>query len=201
MADSGANEEVVQAPSTWAAKVGTSSQNPLSRNIRRSSAFPSLTGSYDGPLNLTKKRKAENGHDEVFADTSSNPNAWQQVQSKQRKKPAAVGKRNNCAISGGQSLLDVFVSHLVKSTGAENLKSFIESENVTVIDIEKKSKDEARFESYKVTVERKHYEQLCGDGASNFWPDNVFCRPFVKPKVNFTAGTINNSSGNVSRNG
>ena len=57
------------------------------------------------------------------------------------------------------------------------------SEQVEVFNIVKTSNEEARFESFKITVDRECYDKLCGDNAPLFWPQNIYCRPFVKKKA------------------
>ena len=97
------------------------------------------------------------------------------------KKPA-VGKKTDCSISGGRDTYDIFVSHLDKSTTTTQLSDYIVSQNVKVHAIDKVSRDVAFYSSFKVKVYREHHNLLCGEGAPDFWPEFVRCRPFIKPR-------------------
>lgn len=86
-------------------------------------------------------------------------------------------------------MFDIFVSHVVKGTSPEDIKSHLEEKSIQVHEIEKTSKDESRFDSFRVKIDRGHYDTTCGSGAETCWPLNVSCRPFYRPKVR--AGAFN----------
>jgi hypothetical protein len=137
-------------------------------------------------VSLAESVQSEGSVKRRRTDSENNSeNAWQQPKAKRRGK---TGKREDCALSGGESLFDIFVSHLNKSTSPEDLSSFLSKESITVISIKKTSHAEANFASFKVKVERRHYEKLCGDDAPQFWPVNVMCRPFVEKKFERSSG-------------
>jgi hypothetical protein len=125
------------------------------------------------------KRRREELDDDV------SENGWQNQKPKRRGK---TGKRENCTLSGGEALFDIFVSHLNKTTGTDELSDFLAKESIKVISIRKTSHVEANFASFKVKIERKHYDKLCGEDAPLFWPVNVMCRPFVDKKVDKSSG-------------
>jgi hypothetical protein len=93
-----------------------------------------------------------------------------------------MGKREKCAISGGPAHVEIFVSHVAKHTGIEPMKSFLEKEQIPVIDIVLKSNANSRFDSFKITVDKKFKDHLCGDAATAFWPENIYCRQFFHPR-------------------
>jgi hypothetical protein len=120
-------------------------------------------------------------------DDEASNNSWQKPKPKRRGK---TGKREDCGLSGGESLFEIFVSHLTKSTTSDDLTNFLTKESVKVISIVKTSHDDANFASYKVKVERANYEKLCGDEAPSFWPVNVMCRPFIAKNNRQSGGTL-----------
>lgn len=132
-----------------------------------------------------KKRKAENS---VLAagNTTSGPASEQPA----RRKPAAKGTSSKSGLSGGEDCFNVFVYHVQKGQGSDTVKKFMEDSNVKVFKIDKVSHEEAKFESFAVNVERQHYETLCGTGAAEFWPANIRCRPYNKPRTTDTGGTL-----------
>jgi hypothetical protein len=95
-----------------------------------------------------------------------------------RRKPPKGGKREGCTINGGISHLTLFVSHLQKDTTEDQLNSFLTAENIEVHHISATSHPQARFKSFKVTVNKPLYDKLCGVGSEDFWPTDVYCRPF-----------------------
>ena len=50
---------------------------------------------------------------------------------------------------------------------------------------------DARLSSFKISIDRKHHDQVLGDDAINFWPARVLCRPFIRR----TNNNMNNDSG------
>ena len=67
-------------------------------------------------------------------------------------------------------------------TSCDNLSAFIKNAGHTVYGIQQTSRPEAKFDSFKVTVDRDLYSKFCGEDACDFWPENVRCRPFIKPR-------------------
>lgn len=144
------------------------SSNPLSRRVYQRSRLVSLA-STQSDASAQKRQRPDD--DEPFTEVKRKP----------RRKPA-MGKRTDCAISGGMNLLDIFVSHVAKHTTCDQIKTFLESESISVLDIKKISHVDAMYDSFKVSVERRHYDSLCGEKAAEMWPENICCRPFVKPR-------------------
>ena len=112
---------------------------------------------------------------------------FQVVDRRKPRKPPAVGRKTGCAIVGAKPKLDIFVYHLENGTCCDNLSTFIKNAGHTVYAIQQTSRPEAKFDSFKVTVDRDLYPKFCGEDACDFWPENVRCRPFIKPRPNSNA--------------
>jgi hypothetical protein len=113
---------------------------------------------------------------------------WNEVVARPRKKPV-IGSSTVEGFKGGESLFDIFVSHCVKGTDPKGIKKHLEDNSVKVHEIVKVSQEVARFDSFKVTVNRSDKELVCGANSSGLWPSNVMCRPFFKPR-NTTTGAV-----------
>jgi hypothetical protein len=103
-----------------------------------------------------------------------------------------IGKANVAGLNGGTELVNMFVSHIEKGQGKDAVQRFLQSKEVTVAEIECVSNANARLESYKVRVDKKHFDALYGEGAEDFWPTGIRCRPWIKPRT--TGGTLTNRS-------
>lgn len=135
-----------------------------------------------------KKRKAE--------DNAQLGNGSGIPEVRPKRKPPAKGTSNKGGLSGGEDYFDVFVYHVQKGQGCDAVKKFMEDEGIEVLKITKVSHDEANFESFSVNVKRSNYDKLCGEGAAEFWPANIRCRPYNKPRRNDTGGTLNATNNN-----
>lgn len=114
-----------------------------------------------------------------------------------KRKPVAKGTSAKSGLSGGNDCFNVFVYHVEKGQGCDAVKSFMEGEGIHVFKIDKVSHLDARLESFCVNVERSKYDTLCGEGAADFWPCNIRCRPYNKPRTNETGGKLYDQNKNT----
>ena len=154
----------------------SSSRNPLaklmqpteaSRRSFRTNRLVSLTSNTSN----TSKRMRPNSESEYTV-----------VPTRQKRRNGARGTRTSCPISGGPNNFDVFMYHVTKDTNTDVVKEWLESENIKVHNIEKVSHTLARFDSFKINVDREHYHTLCGSKAAEFLPQNIQCKPYMKPR-------------------
>jgi hypothetical protein len=78
--------------------------------------------------------------------------------------------------------LDIFVFRCEKEATSDNVKDFIEQNNINVLHIECVSSSDARYKSFRVTVPRNAREDVMD---CNFWPDGVGVRYFRKRRTQF----------------
>ena len=105
-----------------------------------------------------------------------------------KKRPFIKGSNDSSALVGGPEITDIFISHLDKLTSKEKLTEFLTNNNVHVRDAVMVSNAEARFASFRVTIDASNYDIVCGDSASSFWPRNVYCRKFFHKRSDKTPG-------------
>ena len=66
----------------------------------------------------------------------------------------------------------IFVSRIMHGN-EDSLRKFLNDRNITVIDMEKKSNENARFKSYKINVSVTDYYTV---KSSAFWPKGIMCQ-------------------------
>ena len=114
---------------------------------------------------------------------STDEEGYKTVMSRKTRKHV-VGKKTDCTITGAKPKFDIFVYHLEASVTSDAVSKFITNNGIQVHSIKRVSHADAQYASFKVNVFREHYDRLCGEDACNFWPSEVRCRPFIKPRNN-----------------
>ena len=114
---------------------------------------------------------------------STDEEGYKTVTSRKPRKHV-VGKKTDCTITGAKPKFDIFVYHLEASVTSDAVSKFITNNGIQVHSIKRVSHTDAQYASFKVNVFREHYDLLCGEDACNFWPSEVRCRPFIKPRNN-----------------
>jgi hypothetical protein len=130
----------------------------------------------------SKRQRTDTESDSAFGAPT-----WNQVYGKGGKhkrtdKTFAKGRADNDKLKGGEIHVDIFVSHLVKGTTADELGEYLNDHGVLHAGCHKTSKDESRFDSFKVTIQADAMVKVCGENGADFWPRNVMCRRFYKPR-------------------
>ena len=77
-------------------------------------------------------------------------------------------------------LRHIWLSRIQKGS-AESIKSFLESKDINVDKCVKVSHDEAKFSSFKISVEANDVEKVY---AVNFWPKGVRCQSWKNKRNN-----------------
>jgi len=100
---------------------------------------------------------------------------------KRRTKPAAVyGTRQDTTLRSGPRRFDLFVFRVHNDITDEDIKLFLNKEDVTVRELEILSSDNAWTKSYRVSVETKSIDMML---QPEFWPDGIGCRRFWRKSL------------------
>lgn len=101
-----------------------------------------------------------------------------------RRAEAVVGTGPSDIIRGApEPLRDLFVSRLEQGVTLDQIKHYTNSKNVTVHNIEKKSREDSMYLSFKVTVKVSDMDTLL---QPDFWPMGVRVRRFWLPRQQHT---------------
>lgn len=160
------------------------------RPVMSLSRLNSINSMTDSP----KRQRVEDDSADEDMNTDPSKGKWSEIAKRNNRRKPQVGVREDCnTLVGGQQRIDIFVSHVQKGTGKDALKVFLETEDVTVIAIEEISHAESRLDSFKVTVDKKYHDKLCGENAPVFWPSRILCRMYIKKRI----VNVNNNNGGV----
>jgi hypothetical protein len=106
---------------------------------------------------------------------------------RRKRRKAIYGNRNqgdgiHGTLRGAPQTLDIFVFRCEKDISRDNVKSFLEENDVNVMDIECVSSVNARYKSFRVSVPRDCREMVMN---SDFWPEGVGVRYFRRKRYQF----------------
>ena len=88
-----------------------------------------------------------------------------------------IGNRKNSIIKSGSKFTHLFVSRVHSDVQQTELEKYICDEGINVVSVKKLSHEEARMNSYKVTILTEEKETAMKD---TFWPDGIACREFFE---------------------
>ena len=99
------------------------------------------------------------------------------------RRPEVRGTRtSDCLIRAGPITKDLFVSRVSSEHTEQDVKNFLEGENVHVLDIVQISQPESYTISFHVTVQMSHDAEKLME--PDFWPYGVCCRRFYRRNRN-----------------
>ena len=93
-----------------------------------------------------------------------------------------IGKSvNNGLISlkGADMTVNRYVGRVHNDTTPDNLRQYISSRNVSVIELEQLETKHQRFKSFRLRVKRVDLEHMEDE---DFWPEGILFSPFFRPK-------------------
>ncbi len=104
----------------------------------------------------------------------------QRQQKKWGYKKAVFGRKQESDFTGGRQEVNMFVFRAEKGTSKRVVHRHCEKLGVPVIKIKRKSHDEARFASFKLTIDRMNIERVMDE---EFWPQGVGCRFYKRNRA------------------
>lgn len=151
----------------------------------------------DMPPSLDKRDMPPRLYSETLASAKGNdnnnadfqvPRKQYNIERRKKEKEEATKKKRKTiygkagqsdTLKGAPNHAEIFVFRLDKDTDPGDVQEHVESSNVQVVDINKTSHEDAKFCSFKLTI---NFSDLSNVLSENFWPENVACRRFFKPR-------------------
>ena len=95
-----------------------------------------------------------------------------------------IGKRVSeglMSVKGADLTVNKYIGRVHNDTTMEDLREYIVSRNVTVVELEPLKTKHARFQSFRFRAKREDLEQL---EDRDFWPKGILFSSFFRPKSN-----------------
>ncbi len=102
-------------------------------------------------------------------------------------KKAVFGRKQHSDFTGGRQEVNMFVFRAEKGTSKRVVHRHCEKQGVPVINIKRKSHDEARFASFKLTIDRENIDRVMDE---EFWPQGVGCRFYKRYRARDGQGGV-----------
>ena len=93
-----------------------------------------------------------------------------------------IGKKVNdglISLKGADLTVNRYIGRVHNDTTCEDLRNFIVSRNVTVIELEQLETKHQRFKSFRLRIKK---DDLEGMEDEDFWPEGILFSPFFRPK-------------------
>ena len=96
-----------------------------------------------------------------------------------KSKQAVYGKSSNVTgiLKSMPRRSDIFVFRLDKETTSDEVKQYIQSKDIPVHSIDRTSREESVFSSFKVSVDSSNISVIMDE---EFWPEGIGCRKFIR---------------------
>ena len=95
------------------------------------------------------------------------------------------------SVKGADLTVNKYVGRFHNDVSTENVKSYIEDQGVSVVELELLDTKHQRFKSFRIRFKRSQLGKVV-DGE--FWPEGVIVSPFFRPRVNGTNPASPNTS-------
>ena len=118
-----------------------------------------------------------------------------QLISRQRKpQNLVIGKKVSdgiISLKGADLTSSLYIGNVDMSFGIDDIRTFIEGQNVTVIELEDIARRHNRFKSFRLCLKRKDMDVI---RDPNFWPEGIIVRKFFRKSNNDGAAMPSTSS-------
>ena len=94
------------------------------------------------------------------------------------------------SLKGADLTVSFYVGQIDNSVEVSDLRTFIEGQNVRVVELEELVRRHNRFKSFRLCVKKGDIESI---KDANFWPEGIVLRRFFR-KQNNDGGTIPSAS-------
>ena len=101
------------------------------------------------------------------------------------------------ASSAQSTLSNLFISRVWPNIGVVNMKNYLNSKGIDIVDIEKVSHTSSKFNSFRISVQRKDYYKVFKNPVWSSW--GLKCRPWKDRGIN-NNNNIDNSNSNNNNN-
>ena len=110
-----------------------------------------------------------------------------------KKKGIIIGKMPSSGVvswRGAPLTVDCYIGRVDLDATTDQIKEFVTSKSIDVIDIEENKTTHQRFKSYKLVIKKTDYEKLDNHAE---WPEGVVFRRFWRPRNTVAGGDADNS--------
>ena len=83
------------------------------------------------------------------------------------------------SMKGADLTINKYIGRVHNDVSTEDVRAFLEGQNVSVIELEQLETKHNRFKSFRVRVKRDDLETI---EERDFWPQGVLCGSFFRPK-------------------
>ena len=93
-----------------------------------------------------------------------------------------IGKNVNAgliSLKGADLTVNRYVGRVHNDTTLDDLREYITSRTITVIELEQLETRHTRFKSFRLRVKRDDLERM---EDAEFWPEGILFSPFFRPK-------------------
>lgn len=94
-----------------------------------------------------------------------------------------IGKKVNeglLSVKGADLTVNKYIGRLHNDVTIEGMREFLDSQKVTVVELEQLETKHDRFKSFRLRVKRDDLKII---EEHDFWPEGVLCGPFFRPKA------------------
>ena len=85
------------------------------------------------------------------------------------------------SFKGADLTVNKYIGRVHNETSTEDLRNFITSQNITIVELEQLETKHQRFKSFRLRVKRDDVERMEDE---DFWPKGILFSPFFRPKNN-----------------
>lgn len=90
------------------------------------------------------------------------------------------------SLKGADLTASLYIGHVSLDASIEDLKKYIEDQNISVIDLTETARKHNRFKSFRLCIKKSDLEPI---RDPNFWPEGIVVRRFFH-KVNTVGAAI-----------
>jgi hypothetical protein len=181
----GDDATIVQTSSGDESPTGAATQDqPASENVSRdlpASDVALLEGSAShGESRLTRSASRLTIDSQVTTRSADfEPSSYYKKKQRRKTRPIVGTGASNSIRGAPEPCKDIFVYRLASDVVTENVKCFMNENDVDVRAVVQMSKSESLFRSFKVSIKKSDLSKVL---QSDFWPEGVNVRRFWEPR-------------------